>query len=107
MEITTQKEVLDEQDMMISEKEVQLGEISETMAELREIDDQVITNSRYVVGGFMKIADREKFRKMSRMDRHELIQETMRLSNQLESDTNKRKKLWGLAEEKINQFQDQ
>jgi len=107
MEITTQKEVLDEQDMMISEKEVQLGEISETMAELREIDDQVITNSRYVVGGFMKIADRERFRKMSRMDRHELIRGTMRLSNQLESDTIKRKKLWRQTEEKIDQFQGQ
>ncbi len=106
MEISTQKEMLDEQDLMISEKEAQLEEVAQTVTELREIDDQVITNSRYVVGGFMKIADRERFRKMSRMDRHELIQETMRLSNQLESDTNKRKDLWRQAEEKIEQFQD-
>ena len=105
MEIGTQKEMLDEEDLMVSEKEAQLDEVAQAMTELRDIDDQVITNSRYVVGGFMKIADRERFRKMSRMDRHELIQETMRLSNQLESDTNKRKELWRQAEEKIQQFQ--
>lgn len=106
-EVNTQKEMLDEQDLMLSEKDAQIDEISNTMAELREIDDQVITNSRYVVGGFMKIADRERFSKMSRMDRHELIQETMRLSNQLESDTNKRKDLWRQAEEKIIQFREE
>ncbi|MBT3348487.1 MAG: hypothetical protein HN398_08630 [Thiotrichales bacterium] len=104
-EVSSQKDIIDEQDMLISEKEEQVAELAKSLNELQEIDDRVITNSRYVVGGFMKIADREKFRAMSRLDRHEMIQETMRLSNQLESDTNKRSGMWQQATDKALEFQ--